>query len=57
MSTPMQDLVPLILEAKRFFELGIPKEGDELDNIQKGVVSRLTVHWYPRTTNPERASS
>ena len=57
MSTPIQELVPLMLEAKRFFKLGIPREGDELDNIQKGVVSRLTVHWYSRTNNPERTSS
>ena len=57
MSTPIQELVPLMLEAKRFFELGIPREGDELDNNQKGVVSRLIVHWYSRTNNPERAST
>ena len=50
--TPIHELVPFMLEAKRFFELGIPREGDELDNIQKGVVSRLTVYWYSRTNNP-----
>ena len=55
--SPIRELIPLMLEARRFFELGIPSEGDELDPIQKGVLSRLTVHWYYRTNNPERTSS
>ena len=57
MSTPIHELVPLILEAKRFFTLGLPRDGEELDNIQKGVISRLTVFWYARTNNPGRAST
>ena len=57
MSTPVHELVPLILEAKRFFTLGLPRDGEELDNIQKGVISRLTVFWYSRTNNPGRTST
>ena len=34
MLTPIQELVPLMLEVKRFFELGIPREGDELDQCE-----------------------
>ena len=57
MSTPVHELVPLILEAKRVFTLGLPRDGEELDNIQKGVISRLTVFWYSRTNNPGRTST
>ena len=55
MSTPVHELVPLILEAKRFFTLGLPRDGEELDSIQRGVISRLTIFWYVRTSNLGRA--
>ena len=57
MTTPLHELVPLILEAKRFFTLGLPRDGEELDSIQRGVMSRLTVFWYARTSDPGRAST
>ena len=53
----MHELVPLILEAKRFFTLRLPRDGEELDSIQRGVMSRLTVFWYARTSNLGRAST
>ena len=57
MSTPIHELVPLILEAKRFFTLGLPRDGEELDSIHRGVMSRLTIFWYGRTSIPGRAST
>ena len=57
MTTPVHELVPLILEAKRFFTLGLPRDREELDSIQRGVISRLTVLWYARTSNLGRAST
>ena len=57
MLSPIGELIPLMLEARRFFELGIPSEGEKLDPIQKGVLSRLTVHWYSRTNIPGKTSS
>ena len=57
MSSPVREIIPLMMEARRFFKLGIPSEGEELCPIQRRVLSKFTVHYYSRANNPERISS
>ena len=56
MLSPVREIIPLMMEAHRFFELGLPSEGSELCPIQKGVLSKFTVHYYSKVNNPERIS-
>ena len=56
MSCLVEKILPLMIEAHRFFELGLPSEGSELCPIQKGVLSKFKVHYYSRVNNPEKIS-
>ena len=56
MSSPVREIISLMMEARRFFELGLPSKGSELCLIQKGVLSKFTVHYYSKVNNPERIS-
>jgi len=56
MASPVEDIIPLMMEAHRFFELELPSEGSELCPIQKGVLSKFTVHYHSKVNNPERIS-
>ena len=56
MLSPVEEILPLMMEARRFFELELPCEGSELCPIQKGILSKFMVHYYSRVNNPERIS-
>ena len=56
MTSPVEEILPLMMEACRFFKLGLPSEGSELCPIQKGVLSKFKVHYYSRVNNPEEIS-
>ena len=56
MLSPVREIIPLMMEACRFFEWGISSKGSELCPVQKGVLSRFTVHYYSKVNNPERIS-
>ena len=56
MSSPIREIIPLMMEARRFFELGLSSEGLEPCPIQKGVLLKFTVHYYSKVNNPERIS-
>ena len=56
MLSPAREIIPLMMEARRFFKLGLSSKGSELYQIQKDVLSKLTVHYYSKVNNPERIS-
>ena len=56
MTSWVEEILLLMMEACRFFELGLHSECSELCPIQKGILSKLRVHYYSKVNNPERIS-
>ena len=54
MMSPIEEIIPLMAETRRFFELGLPGEVAGMSPICKSVVSRFKTHYYVRVNNPEQ---
>ena len=53
-ASPIEEIIPLMEETCRFFELGLPDEVADMSPICKSVVSRFKTHYYTRVNNPEQ---
>ena len=47
MVSPIEEIIPLMEETRRFFKLGLPDEAAGMSPIRKSVVSRFKTHYYP----------
>ena len=56
MLSTVREMIPLMMEARRFFHWGISSGGSDLCPVQKGVLSRFTVNYHSKVNNPERIS-
>ena len=56
MSSPVREMIPLMMEAHRFFHWGIFSGSLDLCPVQRGVLSRFTINYYAKMNNPERIS-
>ena len=56
MSSTVREVIPLMMEACRFFHWGIFGRSLDLCPVQRGVLSRFTINYYAKMNNPERIS-
>ena len=54
MASPIEEIILLMEETRRFFELGLPDEVASMSLICKSVVSRFKTHYYVRVNNQEQ---
>ena len=54
MVSPIEEIIPLMEETRRFFEWGLPDEEAGMSPIRKCVVSRFRTHYHTRANNPEK---
>ena len=52
MTSPIEEIIPLMAETRRFIKLGLPDEAAGKSPIHKSVVSRFKTHYYTRVNNP-----
>ena len=56
MVNTIREVLPLMLEARRFFHWGVFGGSSDLCPLQRGVLSRFTINYYTQMNNPERIS-
>ena len=56
MSNTVREVIPLMMEAQRFFHWGVFGGSSDLCPVQRGVLSRFTINYYTMMNNPERIS-
>ena len=54
MTSPIEEIIPLMAETCRFFKLGLPGEVAGTSPIRKSMVSKFKTHYYARADNPEQ---
>ena len=54
MASPIEEIIPLMADTCRFFELGLPGEVAGMSPICKSMVSKFKTHYYARVDNPEQ---
>ena len=54
MADNVRDMLPLMLEARRFFRWGVFGGSSDLCPVQRGILSRFTINYYTLMNSPER---
>ena len=54
MASPIEEIIPLMEETRRFFEWGLPDEEAGMSLIRKCVLSRFRTNYHTQANNPEK---
>ena len=54
MVSPIEKIISLMEETRRFFEWGLPDEEAGMSPIRKCVVSRFRTYYHTRANDPEK---
>ena len=56
MANPLEEILPLMAETCRFFELGMRNVVTGMSLVHKSMLSKFKTNYYKRVNNPEQTA-